>query len=292
MHVFVHFRSTWIIILTAVVSGVLALPVFGQQIKLYSGACMINEGAVSIIINNGDFVNNGTYTKGSETVIFSGNAARTISGSSDTDMHNLAVTNTGGITTQIGFLSVYDLTISSGSKFTIDPDKAITVNGALTNSAAIGGLVLESDATGTASLIHNTPDVPATVNLYISGSAEAWHFLSSPVSAQGITGEWIPSGTYGNGTGYDLYVWDEGSSCWIYKLNTTAPVNWNTVHPGGNFTAGRGYLYSVQDANPTKQFAGNINDGTMTIALTYSGTDLNLKGFNLVGNPFPSSADW
>jgi hypothetical protein len=134
--------------------------------------------------------------------------------------------------------------------------------------------------------------VPATVNRYISGSAEAWHFMSSPVSDQGISGEWIPSGTYGNGTGYDLYVWDEASSCWIYKLNTTAPVNWNTVHPGGNFVAGRGYLYSFQADNPTKQFSGNLNDGTVSIALTYSGTDLNLKGFNLVGNPFPSSTDW
>lgn len=290
MHVFVHLRSTPIIIVTAFVF--LALPAFGQQFKLNSGAYMKNEGAVFIIISNGDLVNNGTYTKSTETVTFSGTSAGTISGSSNIDMNSLSVTNSGGITTQVSLLTSNTLTIASGSRFTIDPAKTVTVTGTLTNSVGSSGLVMQSDATGTASLIHNTDDVPATVNRYIGGSAEAWHFLSSPVSAQGISGQWIPAGTYGNGTGYDLYVWDEASSCWIYKLNTTAPINWNTVHPEVNFVVERGYLYSFQAANPSKQFSGSLNNGNMTYALTNSGTDLSLKGFNLVGNPFPSSADW
>jgi hypothetical protein len=278
-------------ILAVLVLGIFASPVFGQQIKINTGAYLKNNGTAYILINNADLVNNGTYAKGTETVTFLGNTANTITGNS-TDIYNLSITNTGGITTQVDLFTVNTLTIASGSKFTIDPSKSVTVNGTLTNSEGNTGFVMLSDATGTASLIHNTTTVPATVNRYISGSAEAWHFMSSPVSAQGISGEWIPSGTYVNGTGYDLYVWDEASSCWIYKLNTTAPVNWNTVHPEGNFVAGRGYLYSFQAGNPTKQFSGNLNEGTVSIALTYSGTDLSLKGFNLVGNPFPSSADW
>jgi hypothetical protein len=278
-------------ILAVLVLGILASPVFGQQIKINSGAYFKNNGTAYILINNADLVNNGTYAKGTETVTFSGNTANTIGGNS-TDIYNLSITNTSGITTQVNLLTVNTLTIASGSKFTIYPSKSVTVTGTLTNSEGNTGLMMLSDATGTASLIHNTDIVAATVNLYISGSAEAWHFMSSPVSSQSISGEWIPSGTYGNGTGYDLYVWDEASSCWIYKLNTTTPVNWNTVHPGGNFVAGRGYLYSFQAENPTKQFSGDLNEGTVSIALTYSGTDLNLKGFNLIGNPFPSSADW
>jgi hypothetical protein len=278
-------------ILAVLVLGILASPVFGQQIKINSGAYFKNNGTAYILINNADLVNNGTYAKGTETVTFSGNTPNTIGGNS-TDIYNLSITNTSGITTQVNLLTVNTLTIASGSKFTIDPSKSVTINGTLTNSEGNTGLMMLSDATGTASLIHNTDIVAATVNLYISGSAEAWHFMSSPVSSQSISGEWIPSGTYGNGTGYDLYVWDEASSCWIYKLNTTTPVNWNTVHPGGNFVAGRGYLYSFQAENPTKQFSGDLNEGTVSIALTYSGTDLNLKGFNLIGNPFPSSADW
>ena len=162
----------------------------------------------------------------------------------------------------------------------------------LTNNAGASGFVLQSDATGTASLIHNTDNVPATVQRYISGDAEAWHFLSSPVSDQPISGSWLPSGTYGNGTGYDMYLWNEPNSCWIYQLDITSPINWSTVHPGSDFAVGRGYLYSVQAANPTKEFVGKLNNGPLNYGLTFSGTDASLKGFNLVGNPYPSSIDW
>jgi hypothetical protein len=278
-------------ILAVLVLGILASPVFGQQIKINSGAYFKNNDTAYILINNADLVNNGTYAKGTETVTFSGNTANTITGNS-TDIYNLSITNTGGITTQVNLFTVNTLTIASGSKFTIDPSKSVTVTGTLTNSEGNTGLVMLSDATGTASLIHNTDSVPATVNRYISGSAEAWHFMSSPVSDQSISGEWIPSGTYGNGTGYDLYVWNEASSCWIYKLNTTTPINWNTVHPGSDFMAGCGYLYSFQAANPTKKFAGNLNNSSLSYGLSFSGPDVSLKGFNLVGNPYPSSVDW
>jgi len=155
-----------------------------------------------------------------------------------------------------------------------------------------GRLVLKSTSAGTASLIHNTTNVPATEERYISSAAESWHFLSSPMTSQKISGSWLPSGTYGNGTGYDLYLWNEPNNCWIYNLNTTSAVNWNTVHPGSNFEVGRGYLYSVQAINPTKEFAGNLNNGSISYGLTSNSSDVNLAGFNFVGNPYPSSIDW
>ena len=185
-----------------------------------------------------------------------------------------------------------NLTINTGAALTIDAGKALSVSGTLTNNASATGLILESGASGTASLVQSTNSVPATVKRYITGNAEAWHFLSSPVSAQAISGSWLPSGTYGNGTGYDLYLWNEPNNCWIYKLNTTSTINWNTVHPVSNFVVGRGYLYSTQAVNPTKEFAGNLNNGSLSYGLTISSTDITLKGFNLVGNPYPSSIDW
>ena len=185
-----------------------------------------------------------------------------------------------------------DLTISSGANLSIAPSKALTVYGILANNAGNTGLILQSDINGTASLIHNTSAVPATVQRYIRGNSEDWHFLSSPIIAQSISGSWLPSGTYGNGTGYDLYLWNEQNSCWIYKNNTTSAINWTTVHPGNNFEVGRGYLYSVQAQNPTKTFVGNLNNSTQNIALANSGTNLSLKGFNLIGNPYCSSIDW
>jgi len=186
-----------------------------------------------------------------------------------------------------------DLTIGNGCILNIIPKVSLTVSGTLTNNnGTVAGLVLKSDATGTASLIHNSANVPATVQRYIPGAAEVWHFISSPVSNQGISGSWLPSGTYNNANGYDLYVWNEPSSCWIFNLNLTSPINWNTVHPGSTFEPGRGYLYSLQAANPTNIFTGFLNNGIVTRALTSSSIIDTLKGFNFIGNPYPSAIDW
>jgi hypothetical protein len=199
----------------------------------------------------------------------------------------------GGNQPLIGSAAVCsDIIINSGAVLTIGASGTLTVSGTITNNSGISGLVLLSDATGTASLLHNTDNVQATVDRYISGNAESWHFLSSPVEHQDISGEWLPEGSYSNGTGYDLYLWDEPSSNWIYKLNTSLTINWNTVHPESYFVPERGYLYSVQELNPVKHFTGILNNGFQSIAVTNIGTKADLNGFNLVGNPYPSSIDW
>lgn len=185
-----------------------------------------------------------------------------------------------------------DLLLSNTSNLTIKSGKTLTVTGNIVNSVGVAGLTLLSSTDGTAALMHNTNNVPATVQRYISGTAESWHFISSPVSNQSISGDWLPSGTYGNGTGYDLYLWNEPTFCWIYQLDLTSTINWNTLHPTTNFIAGRGYLYSVEALNPTKIFEGNLNNGAINYGLTIGATDIDLKGFNLAGNPYPSSIDW
>lgn len=229
----------------------------------------------------------------SPTVVYAGAASQTIGDQYlNNQVYNLTIDNSNGVSLNTNFTINNNLLINASKLFTVGAGKDLTVSGAIANAAGTAGFVLQSDAAGTASLLHQTDAVPATVQRYISGSAEAWHFLSAPVAGQSISGSWLPSGTYGNGTGYDLYVWNEPSSCWIYKLNTTATINWNTVHPGTDFQVGRGYLYSVQTANPTKIFSGNLNNGALTYPLTVSSTIDSLKGFNLVGNPFPSSVDW
>jgi hypothetical protein len=244
------------------------LLVSGQGVILPSGIYMkLSDGTMVL---NGNWVNNGNFSDDNGTLIINGTT--NVKGSS---------ANTFG-----------NLTILSGSFLNIDPQNSITVNATLTNNAGNSGLVIQSNATGTASLLHNTDNVPATVQRCISGIAEAWHFISSPVTGQRISGSWLPSGTYSNLTGYDLYLWNEPNTCWIYKLDITSAINWNTVHPDVYFVPGRGYLYSVQAANPTKEYAGNLNNGTLTYGLTFSGADLTLKGFNLAGNPYPSAIDW
>jgi len=168
-----------------------------------------------------------------------GTSAQTIEGDTASTLNNLTIDNASGVTLTNTALTTVSgsLVINSGKVFEIAAGQKLTVSGSITNSAGNSGLVLKSDATGTASLIHNSDNIAVTIERYISGSAEDWHFISSPVADQEISGSWLPSGTYGNGTGYDLYFWNEPTSCWIYKLNTTS-TGWKTNGTGAFLTNG------------------------------------------------------
>ena len=307
------------------INGTLALSNGGQIDASTSSSTVILGSASSQSIPSGAFYNNEVYnltinnsnnvqlsgtlrllntissssgrldaTTNSSTFVYAGTSAQTIESNIflNEKFYNLTIDNSIGVTLNADFTIDNNLLINSGKLFTVSAAKNLEVVGVITNSAGNSGFVLNSDATGTAELLHNTTDVPATIKRYISGAAESWHFISSPVSAQSISGSWLPSGTYGNETGYDLYLWNESNSCWFYKLNTTSTINWNTVHSGSDFEVGRGYLYSVQETTPTKEFAGNLNSGTLNIPLSYASDTLRLKGFNLIGNSYPSSIDW
>ncbi|MEI7983538.1 MAG: T9SS type A sorting domain-containing protein, partial [Bacteroidota bacterium] len=176
-------------------------------------------------------------------------------------------------------------------KFIIPDTKSLTVTGNLTNYGGNAGLVINSSASGTGCLIHNSGDVPGTVNRYFTGSAESWHLISSPVYGQTITGDFTPTGSYGDGTGYDLYAWYESSGVWVNYKNSTVSPTWTLVNGNNNFAPIRGYLASYQAANPTKAFAGLMNSGAVSISLSKFGTGT-YAGYNLFGNPYPSPIDW
>jgi hypothetical protein len=179
-----------------------------------------------------------------------------------------------------------NLTINAGGVLTIDAGKALTVNGTLTNNAGNGGLVIQSDATGTGSLNHVTPDVPATVYRYITGISQAWHLLSSPVLSQSIS----PAFT-ADPSSYDFFAWYEPENIWVNFKNTTVAPTWNTANGSTNFVVGKGYLVEYLASNPTKQFEGDLNSGNVNFTLFKSGTGT-YPAFNLAGNPYPSAIDW
>ncbi|MFB0905168.1 MAG: ice-binding family protein [Nonlabens sp.] len=243
---------------------------------------------------------NGAAIDGSSsnsTMQYSGSKVQTINSTEfkNDAVYNLTIDNTVAVNIKTNFAITDELVINSGKKLFVSSVNQLSALGTITNNGGAAGLVLRSDPSGTASLLHNTDNVPATVQRYISGPVEGWHFLSSAVSGQDISGSWLPGGTYGNGTGYDMYLWDEPSFSFKYKLDNSS-IGWKSVHEGTDFSIGRGYLYSVQATNPTKEFKGNLNNGLVNYPITMTDTEepelLELKGFNLVGNPYPSSIDW
>jgi hypothetical protein len=198
-------------------------------------ATLSNNGILSIstILNNGNIAGGGIYnitgniisTGGfispSGTVNMQGTLAQTMEMGATT-FYNLTIDNAAAVTLNSEETVLTNiLTINSGKIFKIEAAKNLTITGTIANFGGTSGLVLKSNTTGTASLIHNSSGVLATVQRYISGAPEDWHFLSAPVSNQNISGSWNPTGTYGNGTGYDLYIFNEPTPCWTYHLNST-----------------------------------------------------------------------
>lgn len=189
-------------------------------------------------------------------------------------------------------VTVNDLTIETGASLEISPIGTLTANGTLINSQGESGLIVLSSSAGTGSLITSTPNLSATFQRYFKGDPETWHMLSSPMTNQPISGDFTPSGTYADGTGYDFYTWYEPDTSWVYLLNTEYPPTWSEANGTNNFTAGKGYLASYQATNPTLEFAGLLNVDNVSLSITRSNASNIIFGANLIGNPYPSSIDW
>jgi len=158
------------------------------------------------------------------------------------------------------------LTIEPGASLTIAAGKALTVNGALTNTnLGNSGLIIESGASLiTKGVVNGT----ATIKRTISGNK--WHFISSPVSdaAAGIF------------TGKYLQVHNESSN----EYSDITSVS-ETLIPG------KGYALWGDNNGFTAQYSGMLNTGTQAFSLSRTAVGIN-SGWNLAGNPYPSSIDW
>lgn len=198
----------------------------------------------------------------------------------------ITVGNGHTVTQDANDASCSALTIQAGGKLIVSSGKHLTVSGDITNQAGNEGLLLESDATGTASLIHSNAGVQATAKRYLTGDWTAansgWHLISSPVAAQAITA----FTTSGDGNGYDFYGWNEPTNTWMNQKDS----GFNDWNGNVNFVVGRGYMVSYQQ-NQTLSFTGTLNASDVTISdLTKSGNTY--SGWHLLGNPYASAIRW
>lgn len=188
--------------------------------------------------------------------------------------------------------AVKSISIKPAGQLVIAHNGNLTVAETLSNSAGTEGLIIASNSSGTGSLIHNTNNVEASFQRYITGVPEAWHLLSSPMTNQPFSPEFTPvhpEDCYGDSTCYDLYHWHEPDTSWVYY---NMPGLWATTHGSLSFIPGAGYLVAYLDTNPVKVFTGTLNNGTVTLPLTKSNNTSDEFGYILAGNPYPSSIDW
>ncbi|MCD4745850.1 MAG: hypothetical protein K8R58_06085, partial [Bacteroidales bacterium] len=161
-----------------------------------------------------------------------------------------------------------NLIIESCADLTVPTGKELTVNENLT---------LKSDATGTASLIDNenlTVKGTTTVERYLT--EDAWHYISSPVDDPNTS---VYTGLY-------LMWFNEPDSVWKYIVNADSTLATDMQ----GFAV---WAASWLTGNATVSFTGSLNSGAKSISLTNTtAASHNSKGFNFVGNPYPSAVNW
>jgi hypothetical protein len=226
----------------------------------------------------GDWTNNGgsLTTTPTGTVIFNGTNAQTIAGTSGITFNNLTIDNTAGVSTPNNLLTTVSgiLLINNGKQLIVPSQSKLTAT-SVTNNAGSSGLVLKSDASGTATFINagivNT-SVPATVQQYLT-SGRDW-YVGSPVS--GAT-----SAAINTGGSNQMATFNETTAQYEFiKDNSTT------------LSTGKGYIAHVVNGTTLYSFTGTLNDGDITLSPTRTGTTAAKRGFNLVANPYPSYLDW
>ncbi len=172
------------------------------------------------------------------------------------------------------------LYINMGANLQILPDFSLTVHGSLTNDAGISGLFIRSDATGTGSLISSTPDVPGTVERYLTGNQ--WHYLTAPI-------ENAPLFLFNTN---NFYWYDETTED-SWSGGTFSGTSGWTAYTDEFLTSMQGYAYYYTPT--TIVYEGNLHAGTYSSTfLSFTDTPMpdQYDGWHLLGNPYPSALDW
>ena len=132
--------------------------------------------------------------------------------------------------------------------------------------------------------------IPLSINAWttVDGIPGNWYLITSPLKDSIDDPNDVTNMISDTPTNYDLYRFDQAAGFeWINYKDQNFDVNPNF----GSLEAGTGYLYA--NANTVQlQFTGTPYSGTGEFPLAYSesNSDVNMRGWNLVGNPFTVEA--
>jgi len=148
------------------------------------------------------------------------------------------------------------------------------------NLKNLGTLTIKSDASGTGSLIHNSSNVPATVERYITGStdldAEKYHLVCRPFTENYTSAAWM-----------DSYLFEHNEAATTEATAWTA-IGASTTYP---LTASKGYLLYYPEAAKTYSHTGTLKSDNTTVSTVYTSGAL-YAGYNLLANMYSSALDF
>ncbi len=234
----------------------------------------------------GNWSNSGTYTAQSGTVTLSGSSTQTISGSSITQFYTLSVSNSAGV--NLGSAqNIKNLLNVSAGDFNTQGFTFTLLSTSSSQCARVGYL-----SSGTSNVIGNV-----TVQRTISTGNDGWHLLSSPVagstlndwmddfSTSGFPGSAAPGFSFVSINGYDE------TQLGTYDVGYTNPSGASDAT--GN---GKGYWCYISPTPVTIDVTGTINKFTVSPTVTFTDdpavNTATHDGWNLIGNPYPSTIDW
>ena len=235
-----------------------------------------NNASLTVTSNTfqiaGAISNAGTFTASAGTIEMKGTAAQTIGANvfAGNTIMNLTINNLAG-TTLTGPLNVTGIVLASNGN--------VNSNGNLTLvSTAIQTALI--DGSGNGDVLGNV-----TMQRYLP-SAFGYKYFSSP----------FQSATVNQFAGFmDLsasfptfYRYDENH----LSLTGTAMSGW-TAYTTGTLNPMEGYAvnFGTVASEKTVGITGTVNNRSLSIVLS-NNNQTYTKGFNLVGNPYPSPIDW
>ncbi|WP_224994873.1 T9SS type A sorting domain-containing protein [Cesiribacter sp. SM1] len=265
-----------------------------QQDLVVDGDLVISTGATldanDFDINlGGDWMSNGTYNSRETTLYLSGTTTQqNIGGNSPTTFYNLEISNPSvqvisdqslksTLTLGAGVQFDPDGTLSTPANFTLLSDNLLTANvAALPDGAAITGEMV--------------------VQRFMVDKGLVFRYVATPVTEKANGSK--PTLTDLKGMPIDPA---ESSIPTIYTYDETVEgdvnTGWEAVPAGAALVVGNGYAVerAVGSTDVTLYVKGIVHQGDLNFPLTFTNSnfDDNIDdGWNLLGNPYPSSISW
>ncbi|HYF67681.1 MAG TPA: T9SS type A sorting domain-containing protein [Ohtaekwangia sp.] len=263
----------------------------GGSLTIPSGSSFTQEGDVTI---GQDFVNNGAFTTGFNTITFNGTAAQEISGTTTNAFYNIVIENA---TDTVRIMSDQNLkgVLRLGENAVIDVD-GTGENPAVFTLLSTGDNFIDDGSIGyipaSAVILGNI-----TVQRYMAAEGRIYRYLSSPITTGRVSDLQAVFPITGNFSGSSTCTGcSTNASMFYYDAATSAYVPYPSADSAEPLEPGRGYSTFIRQdvAGPgplTLNFTGVPNRGEIMLPVSYNSTTPN-DSWNLVGNPYPSRVNW
>ncbi len=264
----------------------------------------------------GNFTNNGVFNPATGTVVFTNtaNGTKTIGGTQDITFNNVTIQNNTA-NPDVSISGNVDLrgVLTLNTTAILDADGAgsgvLTIISTADNPTSDGSIATLSGV----SAVTGNVTVERFMSIEGPSGGRIYRYISSPVQnapVSDIQNEIPVTGSFtgtsvcaGCGTNQSLFLYNENvitdtNGDLINDIND-GYVDFPSAANSEVFTPGRGYSLFVRGnllssalwnlSGPINQ--GNVTPVTLPSTITSSGNAAN-DGWNLVGNPYPSTIDW